>query len=503
MNSLWIETTKKELNLKPLEKDEETEICVIGAGLFGLTTAYYLTQLGKKVVVVEKGDIGEKVSGNTTGKITSQHGLFYDHLIKDYGKEYAHQYLEANEEAIKNIKEIIDREKIECEFTEKKAYVYSLNEDEVLDIEKEVEAANKIGKDAKLVSETDLPFKVKASIEFDGQAQFHPRKYMIGLAKSILKDNKIYNFTTVTDVEKSGDDFIVYTDRGNIHSKYVVLATHYPIINAPGFHFLKMYQSTSYIIAIETNSKLPQGMYINDKPPIYSFRTAQYNGKEILLIGGSEHKTGEPIPDNSKYEDLEKKAKELYPDCKVLFRWNTRDCISLDKIPYIGEFSNLMKKMYIGTGFKKWGMTFSNIAANIVTDLIMGRENKYAKIFEATRMKPIKNRWEVKNMVKESVESLALNKLKIGAHSIDEIENDNGAIIEINGDNVGIYKDEEGQIYAVKPVCTHLGCLLSWNNLDKTWDCPCHGSRFDYTGKNIYEPARKNLITINIQEKLN
>ena len=503
MKSLWIETTQNELNLKSMEKDEETEVCIIGAGLFGLTTAYYLTQLGKKVVVVEKGDIGEKVSGNTTGKITSQHGLFYDHLIKDYGKEYAHQYLEANEEAITNIKVIIDKEKIECEFTEKKSYVYALNEDEVLDIEKEVDAANKIGKDAKLVTETDLPFKVKAAIEFDGQAQFHPRKYMMGLAKSILRDNKIYNFTTVTDVEKSGDDFIVYTDRGNIRSKYVVLATHYPIINVPGFHFLKMYQSTSYIIAIETNSKLPQGMYINDKLPIYSFRTAQYNGKEILLIGGSDHKTGEPIPDNSKYEDLEKRAKELYPDCKVLFRWNTRDCISLDKIPYIGEFSNLIKNIYIGTGFKKWGMTFSNIAANIVTDMIMGRQNKYAKIFEATRMHPIKNRWEMKNIVKQSVESLALNKFKIGAHSIDEIENDNGAIIEIDGDNVGIYKDTEGRIYAVKPICTHLGCLLSWNNLDKTWDCPCHGSRFDYTGKNIYEPARKNLITINIQEKLN
>ena len=493
MESLWIETTKKELNLKPLEKDEETEVCVIGAGLFGLTTAYYLTLLGKKVTVIEKGDVGEKVSGNTTGKITSQHALFYNHLISDYGEEYARKYLEANEEGIKNIKNIIDNEQIECEYSERKAYVYATNEDEVIDIEKEVDAVRKIGKDAKLVTETDLPFKVKAAIEFDGQAQFHPRKYMIGLAKSILKENKIYNFTTATDVKKEGDTFTVYTDRGKINAKYVVLATHYPIINAPGFHFLKMYQSTSYIIAMETNSKLPQGMYINDKQPIYSFRTAQYNGKEILLIAGSDHKTGEPIPDNSKYEDLEKKAKELYPDCKVLFRWNTRDCISLDKIPYIGEFSNLMQNMYVGTGFKKWGLTFSNIAANIITDKIMGKENKYENTFAATRLKPIKNRWEMKNILKESVESIALNKFKIESHSIDEIENDNGAIIKIEEDNVGIYKDKEGKIYAVNPVCTHLGCLLSWNNLDKTWDCPCHGSRFDYMGRNLYEPAIKNL----------
>lgn len=493
MESLWIETTKDELSLKPLEKDEETEVCIIGAGLFGLTTAYYLTLLGKKVTVIEKGKIGQKVSGNTTGKITSQHALFYNHLIKDYGEEYACKYLEANEEAIRNIKDIIEKEKIECDFSERKAYVYTTKQDEVLDIEKEVESANKIGKDAKLVTETDLPFKVKAAIEFDRQAQFHPRKYMLGLAKSILKENIIYNFTTVKDVKKEGDIFTVYTDRGIINSKYVVLATHYPIINAPGFHFLKMYQSTSYIIAIETKSKLPQGMYINDKPPIYSFRTACYNNKDILLIGGSDHKTGEAIPDNSKYEDLEKKAKELYPDCKVLFKWNTRDCISLDKIPYIGEFSNLMKNMYIGTGFKKWGMTFSNIAAKIVTDMIMGKENKDEEIFTATRLKPIKNRWEMKNMVKESVESIALNKFKIESHSIDSIENDNGGIIKIDDDNIGIYKDKEGNIYAVNPVCTHLGCLLSWNNIDKTWDCPCHGSRFDYMGRNLYEPAIKDL----------
>lgn len=493
MESLWIENTTNELKLKSLEKDEETEICIIGAGMFGLTTAYYLSLLGKKVIVVEKSEIGEKVSGNTTGKITSQHGLFYDHLIKDYGIEYARKYLEANEDAIKNIKNIIEKEQIECDFSEEKSYVYTVNQDEVINIEQEVNAVKKIGKQAKLVTKIDLPFKIKSAIEFDGQAQFNPRKYMLGLAKTILKENKIYNFTTVTDVKKKGDIFTVYTNRGNINAKYVVLATHYPIINVPGFYFLKMYQSTSYIIAIETDSKLPQGMYINEKEPIYSFRNAIYNGKQILLIAGSDHKTGEPIPDNSKYENLEKKAKELYPDCKVLFRWNTRDCIGLDKIPYIGEFSNLMKNMYIGTGFKKWGMTFSNIAAQIVADKIVGKENKYENVFDSTRFKPIKNRWEVKNMVKESVESIAINKFKIESHSIDLIQNNNGGIIKIDDDNIGIYKDKDGKIYAVNPVCTHLGCLLSWNNLDKTWDCPCHGSRYDYMGRNIYEPAIQNL----------
>ena len=493
MKSLWIETTKDEIILNPLEKDEETEVCVIGAGIFGLTTAYYLKQQGKKVIVLEKGDIGEKVSGNTTGKITSQHGLFYAHLIDDYGKEYAKKYLEANEQAIKNIQEIIEQEKIECDFEKQDSYVYTTQEDEITELEKEVKALKAIGKEAEFVTKTDLPFEVKGAIKFKNQAQFHPRKYMIGLCKSILKKNKIYNFTTVTDVVKEGADYKIYTDRGNITAKYVVLATHYPIMNMPGFYFTKMYQSTSYIIAIETNQKTPQGMYINIKEPIYSCRTATYNGKQILLIVGSDHKTGEPIEDDSKYKNLENRAKELYPDCKILFKWNTRDCISLDKIPYIGEFSNIMKNIYVGTGFNKWGITASNIAANIVTDKIMGKENKFENIFNSTRMNAIKNRWEVKNMVKETVNSIALNKFKIEPENIDKIENDNGAIIEIYGENVGIYKDNHGQIYAVKPNCAHLGCLLSWNNLDKTWDCPCHGSRFDYMGRNIYEPAIKDL----------
>ena len=496
MESLWIETTKNKINLKSLEGDEETEICVIGGGLFGLTTAYYLTKCGKKVIVLEKGEIGSKVSGNTTGKITSQHDLFYAHLIDNYGEEYAKKYLEANEKAIENIKQIIKEEQIDCDFNVQKSYVYTTKEDEVLEIQKEVAVVNKLGKDAKFVNKIDLPIKIKGAIEFEGQAQFHPRKYMLGLANSIEKQNKIYQYTTVTDVEKNGEKYKVYTDKGSVEAKYIVMASHFPIINMPGFYFVKMYQSTSYLIAVETKSQLPQGMYINVKEPMYSFRTANYNGKKILLIGGVGNKTGEPIEDNSHYKKLEKKAREMYPDCKILYRWNTRDCISLDKIPYIGEFSNLMKNVYVGTGFKKWGMTSTNVAANIVVDKIMKNENKYEEIFTATRMKPIKNRWEVENILKQTVNSIALNKFKIEPYSIEQIKNDNAAIIEINGDNIGVYKDAKGEVYAVKPNCSHLGCLLSWNNLDKTWDCPCHGSRFDYMGRNIYEPAIKNLEKI-------
>ena len=496
MESLWIETTRDKVHASTFKEDEETEVCIIGGGLFGLTTAYYLTKQGKKVILLEKGEIGSKVSGNTTGKITSQHDLFYAHLINDYGEKYAQKYLEANEQAIKNIKQIIDNEQIECDYRMQKSYVYTTEQDEVIEIEKEVEAVNKLGKNAKFVNTVDLPIKIKGAIEFDGQAEFHPRKYMIGLSNAIQKQNKIYQYTTVTDVEKIGEKYKVCTDKGDVYAKYVVIASHFPIINMPGFYFVKMYQSTSYIIAIETEKPLPEGMYINIKEPVYSFRTTNYKGKKILLIGGVGNKTGEPISNNEHYEMLEKKAKEMYPDYKVLYRWNTRDCISLDKIPYIGEFSSFMKNVYVGTGFKKWGITTSNVAANIVTDKIIGKDNKYEEIFTATRTKPIKNRWEVENILKETVNSIALNKFKIEPYSIEQIEKDNAAIVKVDGQNVGIYKDMYGKIYEVKPNCSHLGCLLSWNNIDKTWDCPCHGSRFDYKGDNIYEPAIKNLEKI-------
>ena len=318
---------------------------------------------------------------------------------------------------------------------------------------------------------------------------------MLGLCKSILTQNKIYENTTALEVERSGNNYIIHTDKGDIETEKIVIATHYPILNMPGFYFTKMYQSTSYVIAIEANQKIPYGMFISAKEPIYSFRTAKYQGKDILLICGSDHKTGEAIATNEKYKELEDLAKKYYPDCNILFRWNTRDCISLDKIPYIGEFSSFMKGVYVGTGFKKWGMAFSNVSANIIVDDILGKENEYKEIFNSKRMKPVKNRWEVKNMVVNTANNLVFDKFRIEPYNIEQIANDNGAIIEKNGDIIGVYKDMIGKVYAVKPICTHLGCLLTWNNTDKTWDCPCHGSRFDYMGKNIYEPAIKGLKT--------
>lgn len=493
--SLWIETCINERKEhEQLKKNMETEVCIIGGGLTGLTTAYYLTKHGKEVVILEKDKVCNHTSGNTTAKITSQHELFYKYLIDSLGKESARQYLYANEEAIKNIEKIVNSENIECDFEKQDAYVFTQKEEKLQEIKQEIDALEQLGFDAEFVDKIELPIEILGAIKFKNQAQFNPCKYGLGLENCILKKNgKIYENTKVIDVKKQEDEYVVITEGAKVTAKYVVIASHYPTINIPGYYFMKMYQETSYLIGAEIDGKLFNGMYINAEEPTLSFRLAKNNDKQVLLVGGMKHKTGAKIDLNNSYKYLEDIAKDMYEDCEVKYRWNTEDCISLDKIPYIGEFSQLMPNVYVGTGYKKWGMTSSNIAGEIISNKIMGIENKYDQVFTSTRLKPLKNYKELGNMLKEVSYSLVINKLKEPNEELDNVKNEEGKIIEIDGKKVGVYKDENGKIFAVKPICTHLGCELSWNNLDKTWDCPCHGSRFTYKGKSIYDPAIKDL----------
>ena len=525
MNSYWISSMPNLENINPLDHNHITDVCIVGAGITGLSLAYYLAKNGVKVTLIDKAEIGAKTSGHTTAKITLQHGLIYDYLINTFGFDYALNYFRANEKAISNIKHIIDIENIDCDFEYKNNYIYTTSQNDLTQIHNEIKAINSLASYSSLntqnnsknnyknsncnqndyaqfVQETDLPFKIAGAIETKNQAQFHPVKYMYGLVKAIKKcGGLIFTNSLVDDVQKYDDGYITYSNNYTIKSKYIVIASHYPFINFPGFYFSKMYQSTSYVVAIETNKKLPNGMFINTGEPALSFRTAkQQNVKELLIISGGDHKTGYS-PDSESfygYRYIEEQAKKFFPDCKILYKWDTRDCITLDKIPYIGEFSMFMPNVYVATGFNKWGMTSSNISANIINDEILGHKNFYAKTFDSNRFDPIKNRDEVKNMVKQVFHSFVSNKIKIPAEDLSTIKNDNGGIIRINGTAVGIYKDKNGQIYAVNPTCTHLGCLLTWNNIDKTWDCPCHGSRFDYKGQNLYDPAYKDLETFGL-----
>lgn len=495
MNSYWEEERKNHDLFEEIKEDKKVSVCIIGGGLTGLQTAYNLSDK-LDVVILEKDRICGSTSGKTTGKITSQHGVFYDYLIDSQSKEFAKMYLEANEKAIQNIKDIIEKEEIECDLEEESSYVFTKQETKLDMIKNEQKAVDKLQKEkSDYVKEIELPTEISGAIEFKNQAQFHPLKYAYGLAKAIIKnDGKIYENTKVTDIKRENEKYVVYANKNKVIADYVVLATRYPIMNVPGYYFLKMYQSTSYAMVFDAKKKLFYGMYISYETPNVSFRTIRDGDRELLLAVGYDYKTGtEELRDG--YQRLEVIVRKMYPDAEVLYKWTAEDCISLDKIPYIGQYSSIMKNLYIATGFNKWGVTSSNVAANIITDKILQKENKYEEIFKSTRIEPIKNRQEMGDMLKEANKSILLSRFKIPKEELDNIKIGEGKIIKIDNTKVGVYKSKTGEIYKVKPICTHLGCELYFNNIEKIWECPCHGSKFTYDGKSIEVPSNKDLKT--------
>lgn len=493
MQSYWEEERKNHKEYESLNNNLNVSVCVIGGGLTGLSTAYYLSN-NTSVAVIERNKICGSTSGKNTGKITSQHGIFYKYLIDSQGKEYAKKYLEANEKAINNIERIVDKEKIDCDFERENAYVFTKKETEVDKLKDEQKAVDKINRGlCKFVKITELPMEISGAIEFENQAKFHPLKYGYGLADCILKNNgRIFENSQVTDIKKENGKYAVYANKNKIVADYVVITTRYPFMKVPGYYFLKMYQSTSYAIIVDPKKELFSGMYINYEVPNISFRTINDGNRKLLLAVGYDYKTGtENLKDG--YSRLESTVRKMYPDADVLYKWSAEDCITLDKIPYIGEYSTMMPNVYVATGFNKWGLTSSNVAANIISDEILGINNEYIDVFRAKRVEPIKNREEIGNMLKEANKSIFLSKFKIPQVELDDIKMGEGKIIEVNKKKVGVYKANNGQIFKVKPICTHLGCELYFNNIDKVWECPCHGSKFTYDGKSIEVPSNKNL----------
>ena len=380
MKSYWIDSVKDQNKFGALEENIKTDICIIGGGLTGLNTAYNLSKYKIRTVLLEKDEICKQTSGNSTAKITSQHGLIYKYLTDSKGQDFARKYYETNENAIRNIKSIIDKEEIDCDFEYQPAYVFTQKVQDVQKIKDEVEAVNNFGGRAKFIEAKDieinklnsveyvenkgeklkisgdniekenlnlerdvvkermkqvLPIKAIAGIEFENQAQFNPYKYGNALAK-ICSDSgiKIFEHSKVIDVDtEDGDEYYIITlENGcKIKSKYVVITTKYPIVNIPGFYFVKMYQSSSYAIAMQTKQRLFEGIYINSEEPTISLRTAKFGDEYLLIVVGFDHKTGAQIDLSNSYRYLEEVAKSLYPEGKIKYRWNTEDCITLDK----------------------------------------------------------------------------------------------------------------------------------------------------------------------------
>jgi glycine/D-amino acid oxidase-like deaminating enzyme/nitrite reductase/ring-hydroxylating ferredoxin subunit len=491
--SLWIESTP-ETSFGALVDPVDVDVAVVGAGIAGITAALLLKRAGKTVALLDAKRVLRGATGYTTAKVTTAHNIVYTTVAKKFGDEGARLYAEANEAALEFIARLVEEESIECEFERKPNYVYAESADERSRIEQEVGAARRARLDAQLVEETPLPFAVECAFRLDGQAQFHPRKYLLPLAEKIDGDGShVFELTRVLDID--GDRPLrVTTDRGVVSARDAILASHLPFLDR-GFFFAKAHPERSYALACRIDgAQDPDGMYINIGTPTRSLRTARDEQGLLLLVGGEGHKPGADEDTEARYRALGDFARQHWQSAEFPYRWSTQDYSSVDGVPYVGRLTRRSDHIYVATGFKKWGMTNGTAAAMILADLVLGRENRWASLFDSKRLKPAAS---ASKFVKENV-SVARHffgdRLNRGeAASLAAVEPGEGRLLRLGGRKTAVYRDDSGRLHTLSPRCTHMGCHLIWNGAERSWDCPCHGSRFSGEGFVIQGPATRDL----------
>ncbi len=427
MESIWNDQRNRP-QFPALCGDVKTDVFIIGGGMCGILCAYMLKNAGVDCILAEENQILQGVTGRTTAKITVQHGLIYDKIMGEYGEEKAQLYYESQKKALEEYQKLAGEED---DFVRCSSYVYTLQNRAA--IEKEVKALERIGCKADFCEKTELPFSTKGAVRIQDQAKFHPLKFGYRLAAGL----KIYENTKVLAIQKN----TAITENGTIRAKKIIVATHFPFLNKHGAYFLKMYQHRSYVLALK-NADAPKSMYVDEAKGGLSFRS---HG-DVLLLGGGSHRTGEK---GGSFTELEEVAKKYYPRAKEVTRWATQDCMTLDGIPYIGRYGKTTPDVYVATGFHKWGMTSSMVSAMLLTDMICGRKSPYEAVYFPSR-----------TMLHSQ---LAAN----------------------------IFSSAKGLLTPTAPRCPHMGCALTYNRQEHSWDCPCHGSRFDEEGKRLNGPAAK------------
>jgi len=496
--SLWLATTPAtEFEQLPEGGGMEFDTTVVGAGIAGITTALLLKKSGLKVALIDSERIAAGVSGYTTGKVTAQHIVIYSYLIEKFGKKLAKQYAGANFGAIKMIKELIDEYSIECDFFEKTAYTYAETSETLKQIYKELEAAKSLGLPAYFTKDVPLPIPSKGAICFSGQGQFHPRKYLLALAGQIPgRGSQIFEKTRALTL-KEGSPCTLYTDRGQIISENIVISTHFPFYDKPGQYYARMEAGRIYTFAMRLNSPFPDGVFISAEKDIYSFRSQPYENSELVIAGGQEHVTGQVEDTSERFRLLYSYVKQFFDIDHIEFCWSSQDNNTIDMVPYIGRYLPDSRHIYIATGFNGWGMTHGTISAIILNSLITGSSSPWQEVYDPSRFKL--SRSGEKTLQETSAEDISKEDKKI----IKEPENilsgmdvKEGRIIDIEGTKIAVYKTRENEGIFLSPACTHMNCLVRFNDAEKSWDCPCHGSRFTFDGKVLNSPAIEALPVI-------
>lgn len=491
-----LEFEKASLNT---ETEEIYDCIIIGAGITGITAALNLRNAGKKVIIIDARNAGYGTTGGTSAHINTFADTTYKETENAFGKDGANLFAGAVNSGLDIIRKNITTFNIECDFEEKPGYVYAENDDQVEQLEELYDGTVNVGVPISYTEEIPIPIPFKKAVLLPGQAQFHPLKYVQALVQAyktaggvIIEDTRIEKLQTENEIHSAISGEKIYKARN------IIYATHTP----PGINVFSFRCAPyrSYVLAVKLeNGEYPPALIYDMQDPYHYFRTHKIEGHELLLLGGNDHKTGHDDPIQA-FEELEKYARKHFDIASVEYKWSSQYYVPVDGLPYVGQIPFYAPGIYCATGYNGNGMMLGSISAEILAHLILGKEHPYEKLFSTGRIKPIDGFTEFVKENADVVYHFVADRLSVHeTDSLKRLKPGTGKVVKLDGRKIAAYRDANGEIHALSPVCTHAACIVNWNQEEKSWDCPCHGARYDIEGRVLTGPAERNLGKIALE----